>query len=107
MCVTRTYYSRIYQIKEARMKPLLKSLTPLAVMAAVTLGAQAADFPVKDKPITIVVPFAAGGPTDRVARDLAEAMRKPLGATIVVDNAAGAGGSIGANKVAKANPDGY
>ena len=55
------------------------------------------------KPITIVVPFTAGGPTDRVARDLAEAMRKPLGGvSILVDNAAGAGGSIGANKVAKA-----
>ncbi|MBC7621088.1 MAG: tripartite tricarboxylate transporter substrate binding protein BugD, partial [Candidatus Saccharibacteria bacterium] len=60
------------------------------------------------KPITIVVPFTAGGPTDRVARDLAEAMRKPLGGvSILVDNAAGAGGSIGANKVSKAAPDGY
>jgi tripartite-type tricarboxylate transporter receptor subunit TctC len=55
-----------------------------------------------------VVPFTAGGPTDRVARDLAEALRKPLGgATVVVDNAAGAGGSIGANKVAKAAADGH
>ena len=90
------------------MNSLVKSLTSLAVLAAATLGAQAADFPIKDKPITIVVPFTAGGPTDRVARDLAEAMRKPLGgATIVVDNAAGAGGSIGANKVAKASADGY
>ncbi|MGZ5182643.1 MAG: tripartite tricarboxylate transporter substrate-binding protein [Ramlibacter sp.] len=71
------------------------------------LAAQAESFP-GDKPITIVVPFAAGGPTDRVARDLAEAMRKPLGGvSIVVDNAAGAGGSIGANKVAKAAPDGH
>ena len=53
------------------------------------------------KTISIVVPFAAGGPTDRVARDLAEAMRKPLGdVSIVVDNVAGAGSSIGANKVA-------
>src|SRR5690606_9930402 len=52
--------------------------------------------------------FSAGGPTDRVARDLAEAMRKPLnGATLVVDNAAGAGGSIGAAKMARANPGGY
>ncbi len=80
---------------------------PMAVLATFTFGAHAADFP-KDHPITLVVPFAAGGPTDRVARDLAEAMRKPLGgATILVDNAAGAGGSIGANKVAKSNPDGY
>jgi tripartite-type tricarboxylate transporter receptor subunit TctC len=80
----------------------------VAVLAAIATGAQAADYPIKDKPITIVVPFTAGGPTDRVARDLAEAMRKPLGGvSIVVDNAGGAGGSIGANKVAKANADGY
>ncbi len=89
------------------MKTILKAV-PLAVLAVAGLGANAADFPVKDKPITIVVPFTAGGPTDRVARDLAEAMRKPLGGvSIVIDNSAGAGGSIGANKVAKAQPDGY
>jgi hypothetical protein len=69
--------------------------------------AAATDFPVKDKPVTIVVPFTAGGPTDRVARDLAEAMRKPLGTTVLVENVAGAGGTIGANKVAKAPPDGH
>jgi tripartite-type tricarboxylate transporter receptor subunit TctC len=87
------------------MKKLFQSLVPLALAAtALTAGAQA--FP-GSKPITIIVPFSAGGPTDRVARDLAEAMRKPLGATVVVDNAAGAGGSIGANKVAKAPADGY
>jgi len=89
------------------MKKFIQSLVPLAALA-LAFGAQAADpFPVKDKVITIIVPFAAGGPTDRVARDLGEALRKPLGATIVVDNAAGAGGSIGANKVAKAHADGY
>jgi tripartite-type tricarboxylate transporter receptor subunit TctC len=88
------------------MKLPLKALAPLAIVAFAAIGAQAADFP--NKPITIVVPFAAGGPTDRVARDLAEAMRKPLGGvTVLVDNAAGAGGTIGANKVAKASPDGY
>lgn len=88
------------------MKKLLQSLLPLAVAGA-SFAAIAQDFP-GSKAITIVVPFAAGGPTDKVARDLAEAMRKPLGgATIVVDNSAGAGGSIGANKVAKAQPDGY
>ncbi len=90
------------------MKKFTRTLAPLAVLASLALGAHAADYPVKDKTITIVVPFAAGGPTDRVARDLAEAMRKPLGnASIVVDNAAGGGGSIGANKVAKASADGY
>ena len=88
------------------MKTIVKSLFAASVAAA-ALGAHAADFPAKDKVITIVVPFAAGGPTDRVARDLAEAMRKPLGVSVVVDNAAGAGGSIGANKVAKAQNDGY
>lgn len=84
----------------------MKRLLILAAAAA-AMVAQAQTFP-GTKPISIVVPFSAGGPTDRVARDLAEAMRKPLGGiTILVDNAAGAGGSIGANKVAKANPDGY
>nr|WP_256221583.1 tripartite tricarboxylate transporter substrate-binding protein [Variovorax sp. OK605] len=61
-----------------------------------------------DKPITLVVPFTAGGPTDRVARDFAEALRKALGGqTVIIDNAAGAGGNIGAAKVARAAPDGY
>ena len=77
-------------------------------VAALAPGAQAADFPIKGKPITLVVPFSAGGPTDRVARDLAEALRKPLGGvSVVVDNAAGAGSSIGSNKVARATPDGH
>src|SRR6185369_13068044 len=87
-------------------RPLAR-LAPLAMMAA-AFGVHGADFPVKDKPITFIVPFAAGGPTDRVARDLAQAMRKQLGdANIVVENFAGASGSIGANKVARADPDGY
>ena len=79
----------------------------MVAAAALSLVAHAQNFP-GSKPITFVVPFAAGGPTDRVARDLAEAMRAPLGgAVLLVDNAAGAGGSIGANKVAKAAPDGH
>jgi tripartite-type tricarboxylate transporter receptor subunit TctC len=81
-----------------------KLLVLAAAIAAVFAHAQT--YPTK--PISIVVPFSAGGPTDRVARDLAEAMRKPLGGvSILVDNVAGAGGSIGANKTAKAAPDGY
>jgi tripartite-type tricarboxylate transporter receptor subunit TctC len=88
------------------MKKITRPLAVIAAAFAIAFGAQASDFP--SKPITIIVPFAAGGPTDRVARDLAEALRKPLGnATIIVDNAAGAGGSIGANKVAKSTNDGY
>ena len=75
-------------------------------LAALALATAAQAYP--DKPITIVVPFAAGGPTDKVARDFAEAMRKHLNnATIVVENVGGAGGTLGANKVAKAAPDGY
>jgi len=86
----------------------MKKLFTLSLLAVAALtGANAADFPVKDKPVTIVVPFTAGGPTDRVARDLAEALRKPLGANVVVENVAGAGGTIGANKVAKAPQDGH
>jgi tripartite-type tricarboxylate transporter receptor subunit TctC len=90
------------------MKKNLITFACAALLGAAASGALAADFPAQGKPITIIVPFAAGGPTDRVARDLAEALRKPLGgATILVDNAAGAGGSIGANKVAKSTADGY
>jgi len=90
------------------MNKILKPLALVAAALATAFGAHAADFPASGKPITIIVPFAAGGPTDRVARDLAEALRKPLGGTtVIVDNAAGAGGSIGANKVAKAANDGY
>lgn len=60
-----------------------------------------------DKPVTLVVPFAAGGPSDKIARDLAEALRKPLGQTVIVENTAGAGGTIGAARVARAKADGY
>ena len=78
----------------------------LASLAMLSFAGFAQTYP--SKPITIVVPFVAGGPTDRVARDLAEAMRKPLGdASIIIENVLGAGSSIGSNKVAKANPDGY
>lgn len=89
-------------------KLILSALLPATMALGALPVASAADYPVAGKNVTFVVPFAAGGPTDRVARDLAEAMRKTLGATVVVDNAAGGpGGLIGANKVAKAQPDGY
>jgi tripartite-type tricarboxylate transporter receptor subunit TctC len=83
------------------MKRML--LTAAAVLFAT---AAAAEYP--EKPITIIVPFAAGGPTDKVARDLAEAIRKPLGGqTVIIENVGGAGGTLGAAKTAKAAPDGY
>lgn len=82
------------------------ALTAVAAALASTSLAALAEYP--EKPITIVVPFAAGGPTDKVARDFAEALRKPLGGgTIVIENVGGAGGTLGATKVAKAAPDGY
>ena len=83
------------------MKRLL--IATLATLVAATAWAE---YP--EKPVTIVVPFAAGGPTDKVARDLAEAMRKPLGGqTIIIENIGGAGGTLGATKVARAANDGY
>ena len=86
----------------------LFKLTLAAGAAVLALGAHAQSFPAAGKTITLIVPFAAGGPTDKVARDLAEALRKPLGGTtIVVDNAAGAGSTIGTAKAARAAPDGY
>ncbi len=78
----------------------------IAALATVTSISAFAEYP--EKPITIVVPFAAGGPTDKVARDLAEALRKPMGGgTIIIENVGGAGGTLGATKVARATNDGY
>ena len=76
-----------------------------AVLAACAAGASAQNYPAK--PVNMIVPFAAGGPTDIVARQLGQAMSKPLGGTIIVENKPGAGGTIAAEFVAKAAPDGY
>jgi tripartite-type tricarboxylate transporter receptor subunit TctC len=86
----------------------MKRLLVLAAAAVSLFAANAQTFP-GTKPISLVVPFAAGGPTDRVARDLAEAMRKSMGggANFVVENVNGAGGTIAATKVAKSAPDGH
>lgn len=86
----------------------MKRLLVLAAAAVSLFAANAQTFP-GTKPISLVVPFAAGGPTDRVARDLAEALRKSMGggANFVVENVNGAGGTIAATKVAKSAPDGH
>ena len=81
-----------------------RQLPALAVLAAPGL-AMAQTFPTR--PINIIVPFAAGGPTDTVARLLGEAMGRDLGVAVVVENVGGAGGTLGAGKVAKASNDGY
>jgi tripartite-type tricarboxylate transporter receptor subunit TctC len=81
-----------------------RTLTSLFALAAAAAQAQGT-WPTK--PITLVVPFAAGGPTDVVARTLGASMSKTLGQTVVVENKLGAGGTVAATYVAKAAPDGY
>jgi tripartite-type tricarboxylate transporter receptor subunit TctC len=68
-------------------------------------GIARAEFP--EKSVTLVVPFAAGGPSDKIARDVAEALRRRLNQAVVVENVGGAGGTLGAAKVANATADGY
>ena len=78
----------------------------LAILFALSPSlAQAQTYP--DRTITMVIPFAAGGPTDTVARLVGEAMSKDLGQQVIVENVGGAGGTLGAARVAKAEPDGY
>lgn len=78
----------------------------LGFVLATSFSAHAAD-PYPSKPITLVVPFAAGGPTDTVARLLGQAMGDYLKQQVVVENVGGAGGTLGAGRVARADPDGY
>ncbi|MRG57254.1 tripartite tricarboxylate transporter substrate binding protein BugD [Phyllobacterium sp. SYP-B3895] len=87
------------------MHKLISSLAATAAFALIAGGANAAGYP--ERSITMVVPFAAGGPTDTVTRLVAESMSKDLGQQIVVENVGGAGGTLGASQVAKADPDGY
>ncbi len=80
-------------------------MTALAAVSLISVSASAETYP--DRTITMVVPFSAGGPTDTVARLVAESMSKDLGQQIIVENVGGAGGSLGAGRVAQADPDGY
>jgi len=84
------------------MKRLLAVACMLAVMIA---GAAAQPYP--SRPITMVVPFGAGGPTDALARIVAQRMSAPLGQTVLVENVTGASGTIGIARVARAAPDSY
>ncbi len=80
-------------------------LATAALLAVIPVAGFAQSYPTRT--ITVVVPFAAGGPTDTVARLVAESMGKDLGQTLIVENVGGAGGTLGAGRVAKADPDGY
>jgi tripartite-type tricarboxylate transporter receptor subunit TctC len=84
-------------------RALLATAAILTALAPLTATAQT--FP--NKPLTLVVPAAAGGPTDTVARLVAESMSRMLGQTVVVENLGGAGGTVAMARVAKAAPDGY
>lgn len=79
----------------------------LAVLAALSLAVPAIAQSFPSRPVTIVVPFAAGGPSDVMARILAEHMKATLGEAVLVENVTGAGGSIGVGRAAKSPPDGY
>ena len=87
------------------MTSLLKRLLLLVAALAVGSIAYAQNYPTKT--VTIVVPFSAGGPTDTVARLLAQAMTKDLKQQVIVENVDGAGGTVGAGRVARSAPDGY
>src|SRR4051794_27362292 len=77
----------------------------LAVILALASPAVAQSWPTR--PVTMVVPYAAGGPVDAVGRIMAAGLSEALGQQVIVENVAGAGGMTGANRVAKGTPDGY
>jgi tripartite-type tricarboxylate transporter receptor subunit TctC len=87
-------------------KKINKAFIALSIFVGMTSSVVLAAFP-DDKPVTLVVPFAAGGPTDKVARELALVMGKSLKQQVIVDNSPGAGGTIAAKKVLNAPKDGY
>jgi len=82
-----------------------KSIVAVLLLLGSIPPADAQDYP--NRPVTMVVPFAAGGPGDIIARLVAEAMRRNLGQEVIVVNVGGAGGTIGTARVAQAKPDGY
>lgn len=88
-----------------RRRTMLASMTASVAIPALAAPARAQGFP--SKPITLIVPFAAGGPTDLMARIFGEHMSRTLGQQIIIDNTTGAAGSIAVGKAARAAPDGY
>ena len=79
----------------------------LAAFAFVVSVGEVSAQPYPSRPVTMIVPFGAGGPTDALARIVAERMRGPLGQAVLVENVTGASGTIGVGRVARATADGY
>ena len=90
-----------------RFLALLPLLVEISVLSVVSPAVAADTYPEPGKPIRFVVPYPPGGPTDLMARILAPELQKRLGATIVIENRAGAGGNVGTGEVAKSAPDGH
>jgi tripartite-type tricarboxylate transporter receptor subunit TctC len=86
------------------MSKLVSAIVLVATLAGI---ASASAQPYPSRPVTIVVPFAAGGPSDALARILGDRLRASLGQTFVVENVVGAGGSLGVGRAVRAAPDGY
>ena len=84
-----------------------RSLLATAALAVAVPGAVRAQSGYPNKPVRLIVPFAPGGTTDIIARVVSEKINAPLGQTLIVDNKAGGGGSIGATEIARSAPDGY
>ncbi|GEK70133.1 MFS transporter [Paracoccus denitrificans] len=96
---------KTFNREETMTASITRRLLLGAAMALGLAGAAAAEYP--ERPITLVIPFAAGGSTDVVGRIVADRMSQELGQQVIVQNVGGAGGSLGAAQVAKADPDGY
>jgi tripartite-type tricarboxylate transporter receptor subunit TctC len=90
-----------------RLQLGVRSFVAALCLAVLPAGVATAQDSYPSRPVTLIVPFAAGGSTDVIARVVADAMRGPLGQSLVIDNRGGAGGSIGTAAIAKAAPDGY
>jgi len=88
-----------------RLLTLLAGASLVGILSAPLAPAEAQDYPTN--PVTVIVPFSAGGPTDTVTRLVAESMSKTLGQQLIVENVGGAGGTLGAARAAEAEPDGY
>ena len=86
---------------------MIKKISILAAAVGFAVAASGAFAAYPEKPVSVIVPFAAGGPTDVVARSLAQAMGIQLKGSMIIENVGGAGGTIGAGKVARAQGDGY